>query len=80
MPDTPKNFDDLVRHFGLDNTQMFSEMVRPDQHIERDEDTAPEVTLDPEHERAIIEHIEQSYGRKLTPEERHLALEQARSI
>ena len=71
---------------GLDMMSFFSDMVRPDQHEEREEDadspTAPtsEVTLTPEHERAIIEHIESELGRKLTHQEIHLALEQARSI
>jgi hypothetical protein len=87
MPDTPKNLEDLVRLFGRDNMEMFHEMVRPDQHVEHDEegipaqsDRAPEVVLDPERERAIIEHMEARLGRKATPEERWLALEQAKLL
>ena len=91
MPDKPKrklpNYEDIERELGLDKMSFFSEMVRPDQHEEREEDanlptaqTPREVILTPEEERAVIEHIEKDCGRKLTPEERRLALEQARSI
>jgi len=90
MPDEPKRkptLEDIVRDFGYDKMAFFSDMVRPDQHEEREEDAnlptgapTPEVTLTPEHERAIIEYLEKEKGRKLTPQERHLALEQARSV
>jgi hypothetical protein len=87
MPDEPKpTFEDLVRLFGYDKMEMFSEMVRPDQHIEREEDadlpndqTPRGIVLSPEEERGIIERLEQYFGRKPTPEEIHLALDQARS-
>ena len=65
---------------------FFSDMVRPDQHEEREEDanlpTAPtsEVTLTLEHERAKIEHIESDLGRKLMQQEINLALDQARLL
>ena len=62
MPDKPKekpSLDDIVRDFGYDKMAFFCDMVRPDQHVEREDeglpaqsDRAPEVTLDPEHERA----------------------------
>jgi hypothetical protein len=88
MPDEPKQkptFEDLVRLFGYDKMEMFSEMVRPDQHEERedeglpaDSERAPEVVLDPEHERAIIDRLEQHFGRKPTQQEINLALDQAR--
>ena len=59
---------------GLDMMSFFSDMVRPDQHEEREEDadlptaeTPREVILTPEHERAIIEGLEQYFGRKPTP-------------
>jgi hypothetical protein len=90
MPDEPKKLptlEDIVRELGYDRMAFFSDMVRPDQHEEREEDanlptvsSAPEVTLTPEHERAVIEHLEARLGRKVTPEERYLALEQARSV
>ena len=89
MHDEPKEkptFEDIVRELGYDKMAFFCDMVRPDQHEEREEDanlpTAPtsEVMLTPEHERAVIEHIESEIGRKLTPQEINLALDQARSI
>jgi hypothetical protein len=91
MPDKPKDpkptYDDIVRDWGYDKMAFFCDMVRPDQHEEREDEgmpdatsRAPEVTLDPEHERAIIEGIEKYLGRKPTQQEIHLALEQARSL
>jgi hypothetical protein len=91
MPDEAKDqpqptYEDIERELGLDRMSFFSDMVRPDQHEEREDDlilpTAPtsEVMLTPEHERAVIEHIESEIGRKLTPQEINLALDQARSI
>jgi hypothetical protein len=90
MPDEPKGkptFEDLVRDFGYDKMAFFCDMVRPDQHEEREDEgipagstTTPEVTLDPEHERAIIQGIEQYLGRKPTQQQIHLALEQARLL
>lgn len=83
MPDTPKNLEDLVRLFGPDKMQMFSEMVRPDQHEEREEDanlpTGPVSALGhtPEEERAIIQTLTQHFGRNPTQQEIHLALKQA---
>jgi len=89
MPDKPKNlpsYEDIERELGMDAMSFFSDMVRPDQHEEREEDadlpttpTSSEVTLTPEHERAIIGHIESELGRKLTQQEINLALDQARS-
>jgi hypothetical protein len=89
MPDEPKTptYEDILRELGPERMSFMSEMVRPDQHEEREEDadlptaqTSREVVLTPEHERAIIEYIEKDKGRKLTQQERHLALKQARSI
>jgi hypothetical protein len=66
--------------------EFFHEMVRPDQHEEREEDAVLPTSQDaddvltPEHQRAIIERLEHYFGRKPTPEEIHLALDQARSI
>ena len=89
MPDEPKNtptYEDIERELGYDRMSFMSDMVRPDQHEEREEDadlpTAPtsEITLTLEHERAIIEHIESELGRKFTQQEIYLALDQARSI
>ena len=91
MPNDSKGkptLDDIVRDFGYDKMAFFSDMVRPDQHEEREEDAdlpttpsqrAPEVHLTPEHEEAIIERLEQYFGRKPTQQEIYLALEQARS-
>jgi hypothetical protein len=65
---------------------FFSDMVRPDQHEEREEDanlpTAPTSSQDhtPEEERAIIERLEQYFGRKPTQQKIKLALDQARSF
>ena len=90
MTDEPKgkpSLDDIVRDFGYDKMAFFSDMVRPGQHEEREDeglpaqsDRAPEVVLDPEHGRAIIKHIEARLGRPVTPEERWLALEQAKLL
>jgi hypothetical protein len=90
MPNKPKQkptFEDLVRDFGYDKMAFFCDMVRPDQHEEREEDadlpTGPasrEVTLTPEHERAIIARLEEYLSRKPTQQEINLALEQARSF
>jgi hypothetical protein len=85
MPDTPKDlpsFEDIERELGLEKMSFMSEMLRPDQHEEREEDaTLPtEIQLTPEHERAVTEHIESELGRKLTQQEINLALDQARSI
>ena len=89
MPDESKEkptYEDIERDLGLDMMSFFSDMVRPDQHEERDDDLvvptsqAASDVLTPEHQRAIIEHIESELGRKLTHQEIHLALEQARSI
>ena len=41
MPDRPKDpptYEDLVRELGYDKMAFFSDMVRPDQHEEREED------------------------------------------
>jgi hypothetical protein len=89
MPDKPKNlpsYEDIEQELGMDAMSFFSDMVRPDRHEEREEDadlpTTPtsEVTLTPEHERAIIEHIQSELGRKLTQQEINLALDKARSM
>jgi len=88
MPDEPKekpSLEDIVRDWGYDKLAFFCDMVRPDQHEERedeglpaDSERAPEVVLDPEHERAIIDRLEQHFGRKPTQQEINLALDQAR--
>jgi hypothetical protein len=90
MPDEPKDlptYEDIVRDFGYDKMAFFSDMVRPDQHEEREEDanlprdpTSSEVILTPEHERAIIEGLEQYFGRKPTQQEINLALDQERLL
>jgi hypothetical protein len=89
MPDKPKNlptYEDALEKLGPDAMSLFSDMVRPDQHEEREEDAnllsgpTREGTLTPEHERAVIEYLEKAKGRKLTPQERHLALEQERLL
>jgi hypothetical protein len=87
MPDKPKekpSFEDLVREFGYDKMAFFCDMVRPDQHEEREEDanlpTAQTADLTPEEERVVIEHLESELGRKLTQQEINLALDQACSI
>jgi hypothetical protein len=76
-----------VRDFGYDKMAFFCDMVRPDQHEEREEDAnlpsaVPTSTQDhtPEEERAIIERLGQYFGRKPTQQEINLALDQARSI
>ena len=41
MPDKPKekpSYEDIEREMGLDMMSFFSDMVRPDQHEERDDD------------------------------------------
>jgi hypothetical protein len=82
-------YEDILRDLGPEKMAFMSEMVRPDQNVERPDeglpattpdDRAPEVTLDPEHEKAIIEYQEARLGRPLTPQERHLALDQARIL
>lgn len=92
MPDEPKGkptLDDIVRELGYDKMAFFSDMVRPDQFEEREEDanlpsafptSQPDEVLTPEHQRAIIEGLEQYFGRKPTQQEINLALDQARSI
>jgi len=87
MPDEAKDqpqptYEDIERELGLDRMAFFSDMVRPDQHEERDEEanlpTTP-TSMIPEEECAVIEHIESELGRKLTQQEINLALKQARS-
>jgi hypothetical protein len=90
MPDESKQkptFEDLVRDFGYDKMEFFSEMVRPDQHEERGEDSnVPTPTSRPDlasltpDERNVIDYIESQDGRKLTQQEINLALEQWRSM
>jgi hypothetical protein len=90
MPDQPKKlatYEDILRELGPEKMAFISEMVRPDQHEEREDEAdlpttsaSREVILTPEEERAVIEGITAYFGRKPTPEEIHLALEQARSI
>ena len=75
-----------MRNFGYDKMAFFSDMVRPDQHEEREEDanlpTAPTSSQDltPDEERAVIEYLESAKGRKLTQQEINLASDRARSI
>jgi len=89
VPDKPKekpSYEDIEREMGLDMMSFFSDMVRPDQHEERDDDSVVPISqaasdvLTPEHQRAIIEHLESELGRKLTQQEINLALDQARSF
>jgi len=86
MPNKPKekpSLDDIVRDFGYDKMAFFCDMVRPDQHEEREEDAnlpTAQTPMTPEEERAVIEHIESEIGRNLTPHEINLASDQARSI
>jgi hypothetical protein len=90
MPNKPKekpSLDDIVRDFGYDKMAFFCDMVRPDQHEEREEDAdlpsaVPTSSQDhtPEEERAIIETLEQHFGRKPTQQEINLALDQAASF
>ena len=90
MPDESKQkptFEDLVRDFGYDKMEFFSEMVRPDQHEERGEDSnVPTPTSRPDlasltpDERNVIDYIESQDGRKLTQQEINLALEQWHSM
>ena len=74
------NFHDSEKVVG----SLISEGYR---QVEREEDadlpTGPasrEVTLTPEHERAIIARLEEYLSRKPTQQEINLALEQARSF
>jgi hypothetical protein len=87
MPEEPKTptYEDILRELGPERMSFMSEMLRPDQHVEREEDanlpsaapaTPPAHT--PEEERAIIEGLEQYFGRKPTQQEINLALEEAR--
>jgi hypothetical protein len=76
------SYEDVLRELGSEKMAFFSDMVRPDQHEEREEDanlpaaqTPPAHT--PEEERAIIERIEQYLGRKPTQQEINLGLRQA---
>jgi hypothetical protein len=89
MPDKPKDpptYEEIERELGPDLMSFISEMLRPDAEEERDEDanlpTAQTSSQDhtPEEERAIIERLEQYFGRKPTPQEINLALDQARSF
>jgi len=91
MPDKPKRklptYEDIERELGLDAMSFFSEMVRPDQHEERGEDSnVPTPTSRPDlasltpDERNVIDYIESQDGRKLTQQEINLALEQWRSM
>jgi hypothetical protein len=87
MPDKPKipSYEEIERELGLDKMSFMSEMVRPDAEEEReDEGTVPTQSRNsagftPE-EQKIIDLLEWSGGRKLTPQEIHLSLEQARQI
>jgi hypothetical protein len=87
MPDEPKKlptYEEALEKIGPDAMSFFSDMVRPDQHEEREEDAnlAPAAQTPPEHtpeeERAIIEGLEKYFGRKPTQQEINLALEEAR--
>jgi hypothetical protein len=87
MRDEPKKlptYEDAVEKLGLDAMSFFSDMVRPDQHEEREEDSklAPTAQTPPEHTpeeaRSIIEGLEKYFGRKPTHQEINLALEEAR--
>ena len=91
MPDKPKRklptYEDIERELGLDAMSFFSEMVRPDQHEEREEDSnlptsrsRPELASLTPDERNVIDYIESQDGRKLTQQEINLALEQWRSM
>jgi hypothetical protein len=84
---TPKpkevTLEDIQRELGHDKMAFFSEMVRPDQHVEREEDnvvptgaqTPPAHTPQEEHD--IIETLEKYLGHKPTQQQINLALKQA---
>jgi hypothetical protein len=72
MPDQPSRpaeklptYEDALEKLGPDAMSFFSDMVRPDQHEEREEDanlrTGPISSQDhtPEEKRAIIERLGQ---------------------
>jgi hypothetical protein len=90
MPQKPKilTYEDILRELGPEKMSFMSEMLRPDAEDVREEGdehmpSAPaseEDILTPEHQRAIIEGLERYFGRKPTPQEINLALDQARSI
>ena len=97
MPDEPKKtpqltYEDIERDLGLDMMSFFSDMVRPDQHEEREDDpVVPTVKSQPQtqrpefasltpEERSLIEYLESSDGRKLTQQEINLTLRQAHDI
>jgi len=84
---TPKRkeatLEDIERELGRDKMAFFSDMVRPDQHEEREEDANLQSARPssnphtPEEERAIIERLGKYFGRKPTQQEINLALKQA---
>jgi hypothetical protein len=87
MPDeTPKRkevtLQDIERELGRDKMAFFSDMVRPDQHEEREEDANLQSARTsnphtPEEERAIIDRLGKYFGRQPTQQEINLALKQA---
>jgi len=85
MPDEPKNtptYEDIERELGYDRMSFMSDMVRPDQHEEREEEaTAPtqQSGLTPDEQR-LIDLLEWSQGRKLTSQQVNNALRQAYEI
>jgi len=99
MPDEPKDqpkklptYEDIERDLGLDKMSFMSEMLRPDQHEDLEDDpVVPTVKSQPQtqrpefasltpEERRLIEYLESSDGRKLTQQEINLALRQAHDI
>jgi hypothetical protein len=76
--DTP-TFEEIKAELGLDKMPFMSEMLRPDQHEVRDEGEI-DPSIGQTEEQQFINSFEEHLGRKLTPEEKHLAVEQARSI
>jgi hypothetical protein len=85
MPDEPKpSYEDILRELGPERMSFMSEMLRPDQHEEREDDTnlpaASSQELTPEEERAVIERLEHYFGRKPAQQEISFALKQARLI
>jgi hypothetical protein len=83
MPDKPKDpptYEEIERELGPDLMSFMSEMLRPDQEEERDEDMNTVSTgLTPD-EQNLIQLLEWSQGHKFTPEQVHNALRQAREI
>jgi len=88
MPDERKKtptYEDIERELGIDKMSFMSEMLRPDQHEEREEEAAapperPDLAGLTSDERNLIRLLEWDAGRKFTPQEIKLSLRQAHEI